>query len=265
MFAPLHLPLIVRICAVWALVQGSAMASTCPAHVQVAYTESTLPPYVLGKGSELQHPPGLFVEWTRRAFDRLGCRSSLSEVRLPYNRIVASMAEGTVDIRVTGAYRDEIADAMVFPTAGSAINRAMAVAEAPTTLYVRKQMPLLTWDGEELQFLAKGSAIGTVRGHYTEKLIQARNWPTDSAATWEDNVKKLLVGRVAAIVGPDSVVESSPEIGKMTKLAPPVAVDLYFAPVSRHFFERYPEFTQRFWLEICRESRATFHTLPACH
>lgn len=248
----------------WCSSFAPALASDCPAQIRVAYTESSLPPYVLGEGTEFSTPPGLFVSWARTALERMGCRHVVKEVRLPYNRIVSSMAAGTIDMRVTGGYRAEVADIMVFPMAGDRPNRALAVAEADTALYVRKNAPLTEWDGKRLRFTGPNPTIGTVRGHYTEKMMLSKKWEIDSAPTWEANVKKLLAGRVAAIIGPDSVIEAFAEFEQMKKLEPPVTVDLYFAPVSRQFYKKYPAFTQHFWLEICRESRPTFHKLPAC-
>lgn len=60
------------------------------------------------------------------------------------------------------------------------------------------------------------------------------------------------------------MVNALPERSQLKMLQPPVAVDLYFAPASHQFYKAYPLFTQRFWIEICRESRATFKQLPIC-
>lgn len=247
----------------WAL-PAAAAAGPCPERIRLAYTDVALAPYVLGDGDELPDPPGLFVTWARTALQRLGCKHVASEVRLPYNRIVASMETGDIDIRVTGGYRDEVAHIMVFPMSGSGTNRALAVAEAATALYVRKKSPLAEWDGKALRFTGRHPTIGAVRGHYTERLARARQWDVDAASSWEANLKKLMLGRVAAIVGPDLVVQALPGYEQLERLEPPVAVDLYFAPVSRQFFARHPDFTMQFWMEICRESRASFRKLPAC-
>lgn len=239
-------------------------AHDCPDSIRVAYTDVALTPYIMGEGPEFLNPPGLFVTWSRNALQKLGCQQAVSEARLPYNRIVTSMANGGIDIRVTGAYREDVLAFMVFPMAGDTTNRSLAVAEAATALYVRKQEPLLTWDGKALQFTGKFPTIGAVRGHYTEKLARARNWNIDAAPSWESNVRKLLTGRVAAIVGPDSVVEALDGYEQLQRLDPPLAVDLYYAPVSRHFYDKYPAFARQFWFEICQESRTRFRTLPKC-
>lgn len=256
--------LVIALSFVWLFPARPAAANECPPQIRVAYTDAELPPYVLGEGSAFNEPPGLFVAWARAALQKLGCMAVVRETRLPYNRIVSSMAAGTIDIRVTGGYRSDVADIMRFPMRNGGTNRAMAVAEANTRLYVLKNAPALAWDGTALRFTGPNPTIGTVRGHYTEKLIEAQKWATDSAPNWDSNAKKLLSGRVAAIVGPDSVVDALPERGQMQMLDPPVQYDLYFAPVSRQFQEKYPDFTERFWLEICRQSRATFTKLPAC-
>lgn len=241
-----------------------ADSTACPPRVRLAYTDAPLPPYVLGQGETIAEPPGLFIQWARAALVKMGCLHVATEVRLPYNRILNSMEAGSIDMRVTGGYRPDITGIMVFPMEAGSPSRAMAVAEAGTMLYVVKDAPAATWDGKTVGFTGTSNAIGTVRGHYTEKLLQSMKWTVDSAPTWESNTKKLLLGRVAAIVGPDSVVDALPERSLLKVLEPPVAVDLYFAPVSHPFYEAYPRFTQRFWLEICRESRATFKRLPAC-
>ena len=242
----------------------AATANNCPPQIRVAYTDSDLSPYVLGAGSSLQEPPGLFVSWARSALRRLGCMEVVTENRLPYNRIISSMEVGTIDIRVSGVYRSQVAELMRFPTRNGTANRQLAIAESYTNLYVLKDAPGLIWDGNQLRFTGANPVIGTVRGHYTEATIKTRQWAYDSAPSWESNALKLLSGRVAAIAGPDSVIDELPGRDRMQTLLPPLQHDLNFAPVSLKFFEQYPDFTWRFWLEICRESRATFTRLPPC-
>lgn len=195
---------------------------------------------------------------------RLGCTQVVREFRLPYNRIVANMTAGTIDIRVTGGYRPDVVEFMRFPMGDKGANAALAVAEADTRLYVLKGSRSLEWDGKTLRFNGPYPAIGTVRGHFSEKALQARRWEVESAPTWEANVKKLVSGRVAAIAGTDSVVDALPERKSLETLDPPVQYDLFFAPVSNQFYDKYPAFTRRFWLEICIESRSLFKKLPAC-
>lgn len=251
--------------AVLSLFSAASLAvSKCPEQIRIAYANTELPPYVLGIGEQFREPPGLFVTWARTAMARLGCQHAVRELRLPYNRIVASMAAGTVDMRITGGYRPDVVDVMIFPMRDGAPNPELAVAEADTRLYVMKASTSLKWDGRTLQFGGPSQTIGTVRGHFSEKVLQARNWAVESAPSWEANTRKLFVGRVAAIAGTDSVVDALPERQQMEALDPPVQYDLFFAPVSKQFHEKYPAFTQRFWLEICRESRSTFKRLPAC-
>lgn len=250
----------------WSLLAGLSEAAepSCPEQIRVAYADTELPPYLLGTGTTFQHPPGLFVAWTRVAMERLGCTHVLQEYRLPYNRIVASMGAGTVDMRVTGGFRTDVLDVMRFPMREQQPDAALAIAEADTRLYVAKGTRPLYWDGHVLRQGETAAVVGTVRGHFSEKVLQVHKIDVESAPSWESNVKKLLAGRVAAIAGTDSVVDALPERNQMDTLDPPVQYDLFFAPVSHQFYEKYPAFTQRFWYEVCRESRSTFRKLPAC-
>ena len=243
----------------------SCAANTdCPPQIRVAYADSELPPYILGVGTELQQPPGLFVTWARTAFARLGCSNVVQEIRLPYNRIINNMGSGTVDIRISGGYRAELQDVMQYPMYSSKPDAALAIAGADTRLYVLKNSRPLQWDGKALRKADALAVVGTVRGHFSEKMLETRNWNLESAASWEANVKKLIAGRVDAIAGSDSVVDALPERDQMVPLNPPVQYDLFFAPVSQQFYKNYPGFTHKFWFEICQQSRSTFKTLPPC-
>jgi len=243
---------------------AGATESACPEQIRMAYADTELPPYLLGTGTTFQQAPGLFVAWARAAMARLGCTHVVQELRLPYNRIVASMGAGTVDMRVTGGFRTDVLDVMRFPMRDAQPDASLAVAEADTRLYVAKGSKPLQWDGKVLRTDDAVAMVGTVRGHFSEKVLQARKFEVESAPSWEANVKKLFTGRVAAIAGSDSVVDALPERSQMDTLEPPVQYDLFFAPVSHQFFDKYPAFTQRFWFEMCLESRSTFKKLPVC-
>ena len=254
---------IVGVLALW-FSNGESAKPVCPDQIRMAYADTELPPYLLGGGTSFQDPPGLFVVWARTAIERLGCKHVVREVRLPYHRIVTSMADGVVDMRVTGGFRTDVLSAMRYPMRDGKPDASLAVAAAETKLYVAKGAKPLQWDGKALH---KGDAlavVGTVRGHFSETVLQARNWPIDTSPSWSSNVAKLFAGRVDAIAGSDSVIDALPERHELTTLEPPVQFDLFFVPVSHQFYERNSEFINNFWFEMCVESRATFKTLPAC-
>lgn len=256
------------LCAV-ALLQTQAWAATtatveCPNAIRVAYAESELPPYILGIGEELQDPPGLFVAWTRAAVAKLGCTAALQERRFPYNRIINGMQMGDVDVRVSAGYREAMARIAHYPIAKGKPDPRLAIAEGNTALYVVKGNKTLKWNGTTLRAHGKDVVVGTVLGHFSEMVLRERQWHIDSAPNWDSNVQKLLQGRVSAIAGTASVIDALPDRSKLQRLDPPVAYDYFFAPVANPFYDRYPEFTQKFWYQICLESRAYFKDLPAC-
>ncbi len=242
----------------------SANVVTCPAAVRVAYSESELPPYIIGDGQAFAEPPGLFVEWTRSVLKKLGCAAVMQEVRMPYNRIVSNMADGLIDIRVTGGYRNDVIDAMQFPLRNGKPDTSLAVADGHTHLYVLKGSKTISWKGTALNIMSEHQKIGTVRGHFADRVMQARNWPVEPVASWSIAVKMLQLERVAAIAGTESVIDALVERPLLEVIEPEIQSDLFFAPVSRQFFAQHPAFVARFWFELCRESRPTFHHLPAC-
>lgn len=250
------------VCA-WGVASAHASVE-CPALIRVAYAESELPPYILGIGEELRDPPGLFVVWTRAALAKMGCTSALLERRLPYNRIISGMQSGDLDVRVSAGYRPVMAQIAHFPTSKGKPDPRLAIAEGNTSLYVVKGSKALKWDGVTLQAQRQPVVVGTVLGHFSEMVLRDKQWRIDSAPNWDSNVQKLLQGRVSAIAGTASVIDAMPERSKLQVLEPPVAYDYFFAPVANAFYDRYPEFTQHFWYQLCLESRGYFRDLPAC-
>jgi hypothetical protein len=80
-------------------------------------------------------------------------------------------------------------------------------------------------------------------------------------------VRKLLAGRVDVILEPDVVVLpylAGADGRAVRRLQPPVQLTHRYAPVSKRFLQAYPEFTDRFWREMCRQSHAGTSAARAC-
>ena len=151
-----------------------------------------------------------------------------------------------------------------FPEKNGTPNPALAIADGNTTLFVRRDDRQVSWDGQALKRDGQAVVVGTVRGHFSEKVLQQRQWAIDPAPNWDASVRKLLAGRVDVIAGTESVIDDLPERQQLRPLHPPVQYDYFWAPVSRQFLDAHPAFVQKFWLAICRESRVRFRQLGAC-
>lgn len=242
-----------------------AAAQRCPAQVRVSLPNFEIAPYVLGT-DKVESPPGLLVEWTRQALARSGCRPRIVIMRRPPNRQLAELAMGLLDVLPGFAFNDNPDDQLIFPMKNGAANAALAVMTGSVSLYARADDMSVRWDGATLRSTNPlvGSSTG---GATTEMLARAHGWRIESAPTPQADLRKLIAGRIDVILEPDVVLRtyvSGADARAVRRLLPPVSVTNRYAPVSKLFQQTYPEFTERFWLELCRQSRAGAPAMPAC-
>lgn len=242
-----------------------AAAERCPAQVRVSLPNFEIAPYVLGT-DKVESPPGLLIEWTRQALARSGCKPRIVIMRRPPNRQLAETAMGLLDVLPGFAANGNQGDHLIFPTRDGAVNPALAVMTDTVSLYARANDMNVRWDGATLHSTKPlvGSSTG---GATTEAIARAHGWRIEAAPTPQADLRKLIAGRIDVILEPDVVMRtnmSSADASAVRRLLPPVRVSNRYAPVSKHFHQAYPEFTERFWLELCRQSRAGMPSMPAC-
>ncbi len=241
---------------------GGAAAEACPARVTVSFPNFPIPPLLLGHDAIVQ-PPGTLVTWTRNALLRSGCKPVLNFVRRPPNRQLAELELGKIDVLPGFAYSTELPAAMVFPMRGGDIDTGLRIATDLSSFYVRRDDASVQWDGEVLA--GARQRVGTSIGGTMEKaLADRKGWLLEAAPTPHADLRKLLAGRIDVILESDVVVGPLASTMAVRKLAPPVVVLHRYVPVRRAFQQQYPEFTTRFWLEVCKQSRVSQPALPAC-
>ncbi len=237
-------------------------AEACPGEVRVSFPNFPIAPLVLGT-DHIANPPGQLISWTRNAYKQTGCKGVLTLLRRPPNRQLAEFANGEIDFLPGFSVGPDLPAQMVFPMREGTINTNLRLVTDLTSLYVRAADNQILWDGKALTGARKriGSSTG---GSNLFDLIKQNGWELDVAPTPATDLQKLLVGRVDVILESDSVLE--PLIGnkKIRKLTPPLHITHRYAPVRKAFQQQYPEFTERFWLELCNQSRMVHPNLPAC-
>lgn len=246
------------------IVSTSSIAHDCPESVRIAFSSSALPPFVEGEGTNFQAEPGLFVEWAQNAVEILGCSKQTTFVRLPYQRIHVYLVDGDIDFRVTEGFKPELSEQFAFPLVDGKEDRTRAVAESQTALYVREDDSDISWNGSSLTGSKAMLRVATVRGSHAERVLQAAGVETFPLDSWGDMMRMLQLKRVDALVGPRAIIEDSAAYNGFRRLSPPVAVDSYYVPGNKAFVEKYPDFTQHFWAEMCEQSRSFFDELPKC-
>lgn len=244
----------------------AAANERCPQTVNVSFPNFEIPPYVLGTDS-IGRKPGILVEWTRKALAAAGCKPLVHMKRRPPNRQLVELELGLLDILPGFAAPPEPDEKLAFPTHGNGVpNSDLAVIIDHTYLYARVGDERVKWDGKTL--VSPNPAVGTsVGGASTESLIKEHDWKVELAATPDADIRKLLIKRIDVMLEPEVAMSAFFSHGGarfVRKLEPPVRTSYRYAAVRRSFAAQYPEFTERFWLELCKASRADNAQLPVC-
>lgn len=242
-----------------------ALAEACPPEVRVSFPNFEIAPLVLGT-DRVETPPGLLVEWTRNALARAGCAPKITILRRPPNRQLAELELGLLDMLPGFSYSAGLGQRMAFPMRDGAVNPDLVLLSDQVSLYARADDARVSWDGHTLESPNPrvGSSTG---GALAERLAREHGWQVETAPTPQADLRKLLAKRIDVIL--EAQVTLAPYLGSVDgaavrRLEPPVLVTNRYAPVRREFARRYPEFTRSFWLEVCKQSRASVATLPAC-
>lgn len=259
--APRSAALLLCLC----LCGASTAAEPCPAEVRVSLPNFEIAPYVLGT-DKVEHPPGLLIEWTRNALRAAGCAPRVVVKRRPPDRQLAELEMGLLDVLPGFAYSASARKALAYPMKNGAANPRSAVMADTVSLYVRANERRVRWDGVTLSSPnpVVGSSTG---GAMTAGIARQHSWKLESAATPEYDLHKLTARRIDVILEPDVVAApylTGPLGRAVRKLEPPVQVTYRYAPVNADFAARYPEFTHRFWRQLCRQSRTHSPSLPEC-
>jgi hypothetical protein len=243
---------------------ASGADGRCPAEVRVSLPNFEIAPFVLGT-DKVENPPGLLIAWTRNALASYGCQPRIDIKRRPPNRQLNELELGLLDVLPGFAYSDNPDDQLVFPLRDGRAAANRVVMSDTISLYVRAGDKRVQWDGKTL--LGIHGRIGSSTGGASSEPIARRfGWQLETAPTPQVDLHKLIGGRIDAIMEPDVVLDPY-LVGAdalLRKLAPAVQVMNRYAPVSKRFYAAYPEFTERFWLELCRQAHAGPSAARAC-
>lgn len=249
------------------LAHGAACAAPgrCPAQVRVSLPNFEIAPYVLGT-DDVESPPGLLVEWTRNALTLAGCKARIVIKRRPPNRQMKELELGLLDVLPGFAFSGNPYDQLMFPMKAGSANLDRVVMSDTVSLYARADDHDVHWNGTRLY--SANPRVGTSTGGASTDLIAARyGWQFENAATPQEDLRKLIAGRIDVIMEPDVVLGTylaGADALAVRKLSPPAHATHRYAPVSKQFAAAYPEFTERFWLELCKQSRPSQPGMRPC-
>jgi len=244
---------------------GTPASYPCPTEVRIVYPDIDATPFINGVGATVPENPGMLIDWVRTAIANSPCHIKLSLSRLPTLRTVMEINVGRYDVMLAVATDNPLAKKLRFPMQEDGIAQNKAIAKGALMLYALSQSTA-NWDGTTLNLPQPGT-VGVVRGQVAQFVATQKGWDTDESPDAETNFRKLLLRRVAVVLEQKLVaadlIKKMPN-QKVQMLTVPVKTTSYYSPVTTDFYQRYPQFSEQFWLDMCRESRKSLKDLPKC-
>lgn len=215
-------------------------------------------PYYLGNSADLSpYTPGVAVVLLEMTAKKLGVTAKF--VRMPWNRCKNSLKYGSVDGIFMASYAPEKRTLGLFPMKAGRPDPDKRMAMVPFCVYTKKSSRLV-WNGG--YFNEPVVRIGAPLGYAVVDELRAMGLMADESPDTEHNFKKLLIGRLDAVIAPemagDHILKGHPDVFTgIVKMEKPFVTKPYYLMLSRQVSRREPDLTARFWdvMQQVRESK----------
>lgn len=218
-----------------------AHAADKPATVKLCYENEDFYPWVL------KSKPGLNIILINAVEQKLGVKFEL--LGLPWKRCQDEMMNGVVDGLFSASFKTERMEIGTYPMVGAKPDESKALMRDGYTLY-RLKGGNVQWDGKKL--IASG-AIGAQPGYSIVDQLKALGAKVDDGTrTSDDNMRKLIAGRVDAVAlmsleGENSLATNPEFAAKIEKVSPPLVDKPYYLMLSKQFVAKYGDFSKEIW------------------
>ena len=228
----------------------SAIAADKPGSMKLCYEDQDVYPWVL------KDRPGLNIVHLKAVEQKLGVKLEMAP--LPWKRCQESLKEGTVDGLFAASFKTDRLEIGAYPMAGDKPNAAQAMMDDSYSLY-RLKGGAAQWDGKKITV---AGAVGAQPGYsIIDQLKQLGVKVDEGAKSADDNLKKLIAGRVDAVdlqtLEGDNSLRTTPEFtDKIEKVSPKLVEKPYFLMLSKQFVGKYGDFSKELWKTVAevRES-----------
>ncbi len=228
----------------------AASAADKPTAVRFCHEDVDVYPWVL------KDRPGLNIVHLKAVEQQLGVK--IETLPLPWKRCQDDMKEGKVDGIFAASFKPERMEIGVYPMQADKPDASRAMMVDGYSLY-RQKGGATQWDGKKL---TTTGSIGAQPGYsVVDQLKQLGVKVDEGTKTAEDNLKKLLAGRVDAValqtLEGDNALRTVPEFSaKIEKMSPPLVDKPFFLMLSKQLVAKHPEFAKEIWkaLSDVRES-----------
>lgn len=229
---------------------GSCLAADKPPVMKFCHEDVDVYPWVL------KDRPGLNVIHMRAVEQKLGIKFEITP--LPWRRCQEELREGKVDGIFAASYKTERLEIGHYPMTADKTDATRAMMYDGYSLY-RLKGSTAQWDGSKLSV---AGSVGAQPGYsIIDQLKQLGVRVDDGTKTADDNLKKLLGGRVEAVAlqtleGDNSLANNPEFASKVEKVKPPLVDKPFFLMLSKQFVAKYGDFSKDIWKTLAevRES-----------
>jgi polar amino acid transport system substrate-binding protein len=229
------------------ILMGSG-ANAADLTVNVATGDIANVPRILGEGSTLHEPPGIQIELLMKAARQVGINVKIT--RLPSKRVLDNLEKGQSDAAFIFSYSEDRAKYAAYPMKKGNPDSARKIYNVGYAIYKQKNSPL-EWDGKK--FLNLKGVIGSMLGWSVSEELSKMGLKVEEVKTHKQNLEKLKLGRVDAVVGPEEVIDYLILINdykNLEKLQKPYSEKPYFVIFNKKFKDKNSEIIEKLWDKI---------------
>ncbi|PHV12985.1 substrate-binding periplasmic protein [Chitinimonas sp. BJB300] len=231
-----------RLSVITLLTTCSAFSADKPPIIKLCIEDEDSYPWLL------KNRPGLSIIMMQMVEKRLEVKMDIQP--LPWKRCMEVVKHGIFDGLFKISFKADRMELGNFPMIGDKPDISKRMFDDSYSLY-RLKGTNVDWDGKVIRNAEAG--IGAQAGFSIVDQLKAMGITVDDGTRIaDDNLRKLLVGRVAAVAlqtqeGDASIAANADMRGKIERLSPPLAEKPYFLMLSKPFVTKYSEFSKLVW------------------
>ncbi|WP_028444607.1 substrate-binding periplasmic protein [Chitinimonas koreensis] len=230
-----------RLAAAVLLCLGAADAADKPARVNICTENEDSYPWLQ------KDRPGLNIIMMRMVEKQVGSKIDIKP--LPWKRCMESVRSGEMDGLFKISFKADRMEIGHYPMAGDKPDATRRMLDDSYSLY-RLKGSKVEWDGKAIR---NADAVGAQAGFSIVDQLKGLGVRVDDGVrTADDNLQKLLTGRVSAValqtLEGDVSLAGKPEFAaRIERVDPPLVTKPYFLMLSKPFVAKYPDFAKALW------------------
>ncbi|WP_374347070.1 substrate-binding periplasmic protein [Chitinimonas sp.] len=196
----------------------------------------------------LKDRPGLTMIMMRAVEKSLGVKVEVKP--LPWKRCMEEVKAGTMDGLFKISFKPERMEIGHYPMNGDKPDASRRMLDDSYSLY-RLKGGRIDWDGKAIK--NADGAVGAQSGFSVVDQLKGLGVRVDDGTrSADENLHKLLLGRVAAVAlqtqeGDASIAAKSEFATKIERMSPPLVEKPYFLMLSKAFVGKYGDFSRQIW------------------